>query len=87
MKFSLHGDQGLDVVESARFVIEGTDTTPEGELIPVTSTGGSGLSYSAASDTYTYGWKTNKAWSLKTGRFELTLSDGTVHTFNVNFKK
>ena len=87
VKFSLNGDQGLDVVTSAHFVVEGTDTTPEGQLIPATTTGGSGLSYSASSDQYTYVWKTAKTLSLKTGRFELTLSDGTVHTFNVTFKK
>jgi hypothetical protein len=87
VKFSLHGDQGLEVIESARFVIEGTDSTPEGQSIPVTTAGASGLSYSAGSDTYTYVWKTNKAWSLKTGRFELALTDGTVHSFHVTFKK
>ena len=87
VKFSLNGDQGLDVVTSAHFVVEGTDTTPEGQLIPATTTDGSGLSYSASSDQYTYVWKTAKTLSLKTGRFELTLSDGTVHTFDVTFKK
>jgi len=87
VKFSLNGDQGLDVVTSARFITEGTDTTPEGEPIPVTTAGGAGLTYNAASDTYTYVWKTSKSLSLKTGRFELALSDGTVHTFHVSFKK
>ncbi len=87
VQFSLNGDQGLDVVTSARFVVEGTDTTPEGQLIPATTAGGSGLSYSASSDQYTYVWKTAKTLSQKTGRFELSLSDGTVHTFNVTFKK
>lgn len=87
VKFSLGGDQGLDVVTSARFVIEGTDSTPEGELIPTTTAGGSGLSYDASSDTYTYVWKTSKSWSLKTGSFVLELSDGTTHSFDVTFKK
>jgi hypothetical protein len=87
VKFSLNGDQGLEIVESARFVIEGTDTTPEGELIPATTAAGSGLTYNAADDIYTYVWKTSKSFSLKTGHFELTLSDGTVHTFDVTFKK
>ena len=49
--------------------------------------GGSGLTYDAATDTYTYVWKTSKDLSLKTGRFELILSDDTAHTFHVNFKK
>jgi len=87
VKFSLNGDHGLDVITSAKFITEGTATSFVGETIDAVAAGGSGLSYSAASDQYTYVWKTNKAWSLKTGRFELTLSDGTVHTFNVTFKK
>lgn len=87
VKFSLGGDQGLDVVTSARFVADGSDSTPEGEPLPVTTAGNSGLSYDASTDTYTYVWKTAKSLSLKTGRFELTLSDGTVHGFDVNFKK
>ncbi|WP_314502654.1 PxKF domain-containing protein [uncultured Microbacterium sp.] len=87
VKFSLNGDQGLDVVTSARFIVEGTDLTPEGELIPATTAGGSGLSYDASTSVYTYVWKTAKTLSLKTGRFELTLSDDTVHTFDVSFKK
>jgi hypothetical protein len=87
VKFSLNGDQGLDVVTSARFIVEGTDSTPEGEPIAVTTVGGSGLTYDAATDTYTYVWKTSKDLSLKTGRFELILSDDTAHTFQVNFKK
>lgn len=87
VKFSLAGDHGLDVVTSARFVAHGTDSTPEGEPIPVTTVVGSGLTYDASSDTYTYVWKTTKALSLKTGEFQLTLSDDTVRTFDVNFKK
>lgn len=87
VKFSLGGDQGLDVVTSARFLAEGTDSSPDGEPLPVTTAGNSGLSYNASTDTYTYVWKTAKSLSLKTGRFELTLSDGTVHGFDVNFKK
>jgi hypothetical protein len=87
VKFSLGGDQGLDVIESARFVPLGTDSTPDGDPLPVTTAGASGLTYDAATDTYTYVWKTNKAWALKTGRFELTLSDGTTHAFDVNFRK
>ncbi len=81
VKFSLDGDKGLEVVTSARFVAEGTDPTPEGEPIPVTTVSGTGLSYDAGSDTYTYVWKTAKTLSLTTGRFELTLSDDSVHTF------
>ncbi|MET0888422.1 MAG: PxKF domain-containing protein, partial [Mycetocola sp.] len=87
VKFSLNGNQGLEVVTSARFVTEGNATSLIGEAIDTTTAGGSGLTYDARADQYTYVWKTPKTLSLKTGRFELTLSDGTVHTFNVTFKK
>lgn len=87
VKFSLGGDQGLDVVTSARFVLEGMATNLVGETISVTSTGDAGLSYDPVADEYTYVWKTNRAWSLRSGYFELTLSDDSVHTFDVSFKK
>ncbi len=77
----------MGVVTSARFVPEGTSTSFVGDPIEADSAGGTGLSYNGSSDQYTYVWKTTKAMSLKTGRFELTLSDGSVHTFNVTFRK
>ncbi|MET0886691.1 MAG: PxKF domain-containing protein, partial [Mycetocola sp.] len=79
VKFSLHGNQGLEVVTSARFVTEGTATSLVGESIETATAGGAGLTYDSRADQYTYVWKTAKTLSLKTGRFELTLSDGTVH--------
>lgn len=87
VKFSLHGDQGLDVVTSARFVAEGNTTSLVGEVIDTTTAGVSGLSYDPVSDQYTYVWKTPKTLSLKKGYFELSLSDGTRHRFDVTFKK
>lgn len=87
VKFSLQGNQGLDVVTSARFVTEGNATSLVGDVIDTTTPDGSGLTYDSRADQYTYVWKTPKTLSLKTGRFELTLSDGTVHSFNVTFKK
>ncbi|HEY6801698.1 MAG TPA: PxKF domain-containing protein, partial [Agromyces sp.] len=74
-------------VTSARFVIEGTEANPVGEVLDAVTASRSGLSYDAATDTYTYVWKTDKAWAKKTGQFVLTLSDGTTHTFDVSFKK
>ena len=87
VSFSLGGDQGLEVVTSAKFVIEGTDANPSGELLDAVTAGRSGLTYDASADRYIYVWKTDKAWAKKTGQFVLTLSDGTTHTFDVSFKK
>ncbi len=87
VKFSLDGDQGLDVIESARFVSHGTVANPTGELVDSVAASRSQLSYNATNDQYTYVWKTLKAWSKQTGEFVLTLSDGTTHSFDVTFKK
>jgi hypothetical protein len=87
VKFSLTGDQGLEVVTSARFVIEGTVADPTGEVLDAATAGRSGLSYDAGLDQYTYVWKTQKAWASRTGQFVLTLSDGSEHSFTVGFKK
>lgn len=85
--FSLNGDHGLDVVTSARFVVEATVANPVGEVLDAATAGTSGLHYDAATDRYTYVWKTDKAWAKKSGQFVLTLSDDTTHTFDVGFKK
>jgi len=48
--------------------------------------GASGLTYDAASDTYTYVWKTNKAWAKTCRQLILKLKDGTVHHANFTFR-
>ena len=80
VKFSLGGDQGLDILAAgspASRAYSCSTGVPTGPLEP-TSANGSGLKYSQGSDSYHYVWKTDKAW---TGcrRLVLTLSDGTVH--------
>lgn len=87
VRFSLGGDRGLDVVSSAKFVRTGTVANPTGEVLDAVTAGYSQLSYDSSTAEYTYVWKTSKSWSQYAGRFELTLSDGTVHTFPVDFKK
>lgn len=87
VKFSLGGESALDVVTSARFVVDGTDAHPSGEMLDAVTAGKSGLSYDGRTDRYTFVWKTEKSWALKTGRFVMELSDGTTHEFEVSFKK
>jgi hypothetical protein len=53
--------------------------------VTVTS-GGSSLSYDATTLTYTYVWKTDKAWT-SCRELRLTLVDGTVHTALFKFSK
>ena len=65
----------------------GTATNPSGEVLDTVTAGKSGLQYDPASDIYTYVWKTAKSMAKQTGRFVLTLSDGSQYSFDVAFKK
>jgi len=62
------------------------DSIGELDGIETTATAGSsGLQYDAASDQYTYIWKTDKAWAKTCWQLVLRLSDGTVHRANFKF--
>ena len=54
--------------------------------VEATSTANNGPTYDAATDTYTYVWKTSKNWKGKCGTFTLQLDDGTTHTAEFQFK-
>ena len=90
LKFRLGGDYGLDVL---------ADGYPKSEAIACNSTvdvngldttdyvGTAGLSYHTGSDTYTYGWKTSKAWEDSCRQLVLKFDDGTVARANFLFKR
>jgi hypothetical protein len=46
----------------------------------------SGLSYDAASDTYTYVWKTDKKWANTCRVLNVKLDDGSEHLAYFQFK-
>lgn len=89
VKFSLNGDQGLDVI---------ADTYPRSEEIICSSSvevdvieetvtaGNSSLQYDAAEDEYTYVWKTSKAWENTCRQLVVRLADGSSHRANFKFK-
>lgn len=88
VKFSLGGDQGLDIFApgypSSTSVTCGTTA---GDAIEQTVTAGSSsLSYNAATDQYTYVWKTERAWAGTCRTLVVKLDDGTYHQANFNFK-
>ncbi|WP_438297155.1 PxKF domain-containing protein [Streptomyces sp. HUAS TT7] len=88
VKFSLHGNQGLNIFASGYPVSQNVTCTTGAPLDPVEETTGAGqssLSYDAASDTYTYVWKTDSAWQNTCRTFDLKLSDSTDHTANFKF--
>ena len=91
VKFSLGGDQGLDIFESG-YPKSGTmpcDSTDSVDAIEQTVTAGSSsLSYDATTDTYTYVWKTNKAWAKTCRQLMVKLNDGTTeYVANFEFVK
>jgi hypothetical protein len=51
------------------------------------SAGASGLQYDPATDTYTYVWKSQKAWAETRRVLTLKLKDGSTHEADSQFKK
>ena len=90
VKFSLSGDQGLDVVADGYPVSHGVDCNTSAPLDTVEQTvtaGGSSLSYDALADQYVYVWKSDKAWAGTCRRLDVTLSDGTRHFAHFKFAR
>jgi Tol biopolymer transport system component len=90
LKFSLSGDQGLyifalDYPKSQQ--IDCDSSAPIDSIKQTMSAGVSTLSYDAATDSYTYVWKTEKAWAGTCRQFTMKLDDGTVHQANFKFKR
>jgi hypothetical protein len=90
MKFSLDGDQGLNIFASgyprSRQITCDT-SVPVNDIVDETVTPGeSGLTYDASTDQYTYVWKTNKNWAGTCRQFIMRLTDGSDHAANFQFK-
>jgi hypothetical protein len=85
--FGLDGNRGLDVFADGSpswTPISCPSWTPHSvKASPSTPTG---LTYSASSGHYAYGWQTNSAWAGTCERFSLQLKDGTApHTADFMF--
>jgi hypothetical protein len=100
VKFSLGGDQGLDIFATGTnpttnetFTYPTStamtcDSTDELDAIEETVTaGGSSLQYDAALDQYTYVWKTNKAWAGTCRQLVVKLADDTYYRAYFQFVK
>jgi hypothetical protein len=87
VKFSLDGDQGLDILADGSPSSQQIDCgTGDPDDVEETSTAGSSsLTYDAASDQYKYVWKTDSAWAGTCRQLTVTLSDGTSHTAKFKF--
>jgi hypothetical protein len=89
VKFSLSGDQGLDIFDTGYPKSEqiACDSTANVDGIEATvSAGSSSLSYHFSIDTYTYVWKTEKGWAGTCRQLVVKLTDGTYHRANFKFK-
>jgi hypothetical protein len=88
VKFSLGGDFGLDVV-AAGFPVSVSSAcesgVPTSAIEQTTTSGASGLSYDPGTQSYTYVWKTSKAWD-GCRQLTLKLSDGSEHVASFRFK-
>jgi len=82
VKFSLGDDYGLDILAEGYPHSEMVPNDPNAlvDNIEVTvSAGSSGLSYDAATEQYTYVWKSSKEWAGTSRQLVLKLEDGTEH--------
>ncbi|HEU5103883.1 MAG TPA: PxKF domain-containing protein [Roseiflexaceae bacterium] len=89
VKFSLSGDQGLDIFMSgypASQRIDCDSSLPTDMVEETVTAGSSSLSYDAATDTYTYVWKTSKSWAGTCRQLNVKLADGSDHFANFKLK-
>ena len=89
IKFSLNGDQGLDIFAAGYPKSELISCSSTAEVDGIESTvtaGSSSLSYDAFADQYTYVWKTDKGWANTCRQLVVKLNDGTAHRANFKFK-
>jgi len=89
VKFSLNGDQGLDIFAAGYPVsqqITCDSTAPIGVIEETVTAGSSSLSYDPTTDQYTYVWKTNSAWAGTCRQLIIKLADGSEHVANFKFK-
>jgi hypothetical protein len=88
VKFSLDGNQGLDIFApgypTSSMVACGS--TAEDAVEQTLTVGASSLTYDANANQYIYVWKTDKAWAGTCRTLVLKLSDGTYHRANFKFK-
>ena len=88
VKFSLDGDQGLNIFEADYPKSQQTacDLATVDGIEQTVTAGSSDLSYDANTDTYTYVWKTEKTWAGTCRQLVVMLNDGTSHRANFKLK-
>jgi hypothetical protein len=90
VKFSLSGDQGLNIFDTGFPVSQKIPCDASSSLDPIeqtTTAGSSSLSYEVTTDQYVYVWKTDKMWANTCRQLIVQLNDGTTHTAYFKFTK
>jgi hypothetical protein len=87
VKFSLGGDQGLDIFAAGypKAVAAACEPGEVPDAIEAYAAAASGLQYDPVTDMYTYVWKTQKAWK-GCYEFQMKLADGSEHVAQFKFK-
>ena len=89
VKFSLGGNQGLDIFGPGFPVsqmIPCDDGVSQSEIEETATAGNSGLNYDPTSNQYTYVWKTDKAWKDTCRQLILSVKNGSVQIALFKFK-
>ena len=89
MKFSCGGIPGLDVFAAGYPAVAqiacGSTALPTGTRRDDDCRATARSAYDPATDTYTYVWKTHKAWAGTCRQLVVKLEDGTFHQANFQF--
>lgn len=88
VKFSLNGDNGLNIFAAGYPVsqqITCSDGAPVSDIEETVTAGNSSISYDAATEQYTYVWKTDKSWKGTCRQLILKLNDNSFHVANFQF--
>ena len=88
LKFSLGGDQGLDIFAAGFPVSWALDCSTMATSMPVAidTPGHSGLHFDPSTGTYNDVWKTDRAWSGTCRQLEMMFVDGSVMRANFQFR-
>jgi hypothetical protein len=86
LKFSLGGDQGLDVVATGYPLSMAIDCRTGEPIDGTTLPASTRLRYDPTIDQYTDLWATLKPWRGTCRQFILMLADGTAHLANFSFR-
>jgi pullulanase-type alpha-1,6-glucosidase len=88
VKFSLGGNFGLNILAAGSPNSQPYACTSGAATDAIEQTvtaGNSSLQYDPVTDTYTYVWKTDKAWAGTCRQLNVVLADGSVHSARFRF--